>query len=206
MKHLHIGAAILIAVLVVIEQGCRKYSEGAQGAVESMRSGSLSVDSTAYVPDSLYIDWIDRSGLGLELPANHAARFGDMGYRIVDSPSKAGYILHVTILAAGPVARARLAELTNSGYGSPARFSGDGVTGLLADILLVQRRVPRASKPGQTRLKNIARRNAVSSSQMRLGLFQTGIHKRQAMSGNFRDVLLQEACAALPETRRSGGK
>lgn len=92
------------------------------------------------------------------------------GYTVSPTPSEAGYILQVVVLSAGTTAPERARAVVAAGYGAPSGLSGEGGAALVADVLLVQRTVPSSERPSRVRLKNISRRNAVASSQMRLGL------------------------------------
>lgn len=92
------------------------------------------------------------------------------GYTIVDSPSKAGNILQIVVLAAGISSPNATRSIVARGYGAPSSLSGSGGTTLVADVLLVQRNVPSAKQPEHVKLKNISRRNALSNSQMRIAL------------------------------------
>ena len=60
-------------------------------------------------------------------------------------------------------------------------------------VLLVQRRVPSSRRPSRTNLKNISNRNAVASSQMRLGLLvRHDIRLKSELPTYFADVLARE--------------
>ncbi len=86
----------------------------------------------------------------------------------------------------------------DAGYGAPSALSGTGGAALLADVLLVQRRVPSSRRPSRTNLKNISNRNAVASSQMRLGLLvRHDIRLKSELPAYFADVLAHELSADI---------
>ena len=88
--------------------------------------------------------------------------------------------------------------MVDAGYDGPSKFSGTGGTALLADVLLVQRRVPSARRPSRANLKNISNRNAVASSQMRLGLLvRHDIRLKAGLPPYFADVLARELSTAI---------
>lgn len=146
-------------------------SDGSAPQTEALTytSGSLHLPDHADAPRVIYVEARNSDGQSLPISKNLQAALAAEHFRIVDSPSEAGYILNIKILQRGKVDPANLGALTQAGYGSPARFMGTGGVGMLVDALLVQRRVPSASKPANARLKNISARNAMESAQMRLG-------------------------------------
>lgn len=189
--------ASLLCALVCA--GCvRQREAGSAADVHILRSGELSRVERADVPSRIYVDVRDMTGRALRLPANAARDFKSTQFSLADSPSQAGYILQVSLLDEGVVSPAALEALVRAGYGAPARFSGTGAAGLLADVLLVQRVVPSHRRPSRARLKNITSRNAVGSSQMRLGLYvdhETPPHN--SLPVYFADALARELSAAI---------
>lgn len=70
-------------------------------------------------------------------------------------------------------------------------------------MLLVQRRVPSARRPSRANLKNISNRNAVASSQMRLGLLvRHDIRLKAGLPPYFADVLARELSTGHQRCRR----
>ena len=205
MRNFRMFLILLQAFFMATAMGCSLPSAGAGERVSVLGSGTLdSGEAQGHVPASLYIDFRDQNGRKLRLTEGQKAPFRNMGYRLVEKPSDAGHILHVTILGRDQVSHEKLEKLVAAGYGSPARFSGRGANGLLADLLLVRRRVPGGEEPAQTRLKNIARRNALGNSQMRLGLFSRGKPEKMDGEDRLRDALLKETQAALPRAPGQG--
>ncbi len=88
------------------------------------------------------------------------------GFGRTTQPSKADRIITVKILYRGEGSREAMERAVRAGYGSrlPA-VSGEGAV-LVADLLLVRRKVPG----GHVQMRNISARNTVSSSTLRIGL------------------------------------
>ncbi|WP_308621053.1 conjugal transfer protein TraT [uncultured Desulfovibrio sp.] len=192
---------LLLPVLVLIlamSCACVRQRGGVDAEVRVLREGALTPMEHGDVPDRMYVDVRDMTGRALRLPAHAGRSLGNTSVTLVENPSEAGYILQISLLDEGAVDPETFAALVKGGYGTPARFSGGGASGLLADILLVQRKVPSHSRPSRARLKNITSRNAVGSSQMRLGLLiphETPPH--DALPATFADALARELGEAL---------
>jgi hypothetical protein len=166
------------------------------GEVDVLRSGELRHSAhDANIAKVVYVAVRDKTDrlFGLRSDIEAAARM--KGFTVTDNPSKAGYVVQVTTLAAGVTSPDKLRDLVNAGYGAPSDFFGGGATALLADILLVQRRVPVS---GRQNLKSISSRSAVASSQMRLGLL---MRREFRMDGGvpqgFKDALVRELDATI---------
>lgn len=138
--------------------------------VSLVKSGDLELKSRKNSPRTIYVDVRDATGNAPLTPEVLPAMLEEDNYEVVDNPSEAAYILHVSLLAEGRTDPALLKELVNNGYDSEAKFAGDGVSAWLVDALLVQRKVPEASRESQVRLQNISARNAIGNSQMRLAV------------------------------------
>lgn len=156
--------------LILTFWGCAREKAVASDEIKSYQSGSLHVSSHKDAPRTIYIDLGSPGKSDPALSREMAKALAEEHFQVADSPSEAGYILHISVLQEGNVSPDVLKSLVNAGYGSEARFAGNGATGLLADALLVQRRVPQAARPSRARLKNISERNALESTQMRVGL------------------------------------
>lgn len=194
---------LLLSVFVLIlamSGACVRQREAVDTEIRVLRAGSLTPMEHGDVPDRMYVDVRDMTGRALRLPAHAGRNLGNTRISLVENPSEAGYILQVSLLDEGTVDPETFASLVEGGYGTPARFSGGGASGLLADILLVQRKVPSHSRPSRARLKNITSRNALGSSQMRLGLLvphETPPHN--ALPASFADALARELGEALSQ-------
>lgn len=188
----------LILLTVILSCACIRQREAESAEILVLREGALSPLERKDVPDKMYVDVRDMTGRALRLPAHAGRRLDRTRVTLVENPSEAGYILQVSLLDEGTVSPEALEEIVKAGYGAPARFSGSGGHGLLADVLLVQRKVPSHARPSRARLKNITSRNAVGSSQMRLGLLVPHEEPRHnALPTSFADALAREVGDAL---------
>ena len=122
------------------------------------------------------------------------------GYTIVPNPSEAGYILQVVVLSAGVAAQESVRQMVAAGYDAPSQLSGRGSTALVADVLLVQRNVPTAPQPKRTKLKSISKRNAVASSQMRIGLLAHQEFKGEGVPPVFAETMGKELASHIHAT------
>lgn len=189
---------LALALLALVLASCIRQREAESAEIRVLREGELSPIERKDVPDKMYVDVRDMTGRALRLPAHAGRRLDRTRITLVENPSEAGYILQVSLLDEGTVSPEALAEIVKAGYGAPARFSGSGGHGLLADVLLVQRKVPSHARPSRARLKNITSRNAVGSSQMRLGLLVPHEEPRHnALPTSFADALAREVGDAL---------
>lgn len=146
---------------------------GEKPEISVLESGKLELSAKKDFPRTIYVDIRDATGHVPLTPEVLPAMLKEDNFEIVDNPSKAAYILHISLLEEGRTNPAALAEQVREGYDSEAKFSGEGVSAWLCDALLVQRHVPEASRESQTRLKNISARNAIASSQMRFAIYAT---------------------------------
>lgn len=192
---------LLLALLVlVLSSACVRQREAPDPGIRILRAGSLAPMEHEDVAEAMYMDVRDLTGRNLVLPAHVERYLESTGVRLVEKPSQAGYILHISLLCEGTVSPEVLSALVESGYGTDARFSGDGGHGLLADILLVARTVPSHARPSRARLKNISSRNALGASQMRLALFAPfEPPPHSALPESFVDALSRELDQALKQ-------
>ena len=196
--HARLPLLLLVLLAVTLSCACIRQREAESAEIRVLRSGELSPVENGDVPDKMYVDVRDMTGRALRLPAHAGRNLARSRITLVENPSEAGYILQVSLLDEGTVSPEALAALVDAGYGAPARFSGRGGHGLLADVLLVQRKVPSHARPSRARLKNITSRNAVGSSQMRLGLLVPHEEPRHnALPSSFADTLARELERAL---------
>lgn len=146
-------------------------------------------------------DNTNRRAAGLN--AQTEASLRRMGYAVVANPSEAGYILQVVVLAAGVASPENARAVVAAGYGAPSSLSGSGGTALVADVLLVQRQVPSAKRPSRVKLKNISRRNAVASSQMRIALLA---HKEVNLEGGLTSFMMDTLARELSISLHKAGE
>ena len=161
---------LLLCVILAALCGCvRQPADAAR--VEVLRQGQLEQpESDANIHPAVYVNVRDNTNKLFGLRAQTEAWLQRQGYTIVPNPSEAGYILQVVVLSAGVAAQESVRQMVAAGYDAPSQLSGRGSTALVADVLLVQRHVPSAQQPSRSKLKSISKRNAVASSQMRIGL------------------------------------
>ena len=161
---------LLLCVIFATLSGCvRQPADAAR--VEVLRQGQLEQpESDANIHPVVYVNVRDNTNKLFGLRAQTEAWLQRQGYTVVPNPSEAGYILQVVVLSAGVAAQESVRQMVAAGYDAPSQLSGRGSTALVADVLLVQRHVPSAQQPSRSKLKSISKRNAVASSQMRIGL------------------------------------
>ena len=161
---------LLPCVIFATLCGCVRQSAD-NARVEVLRQGQLEQpESDANIHPAVYVNVRDNTNKLFGLRTQTEAWLQRQGFTVVPNPSEAGYILQVVVLSAGVAAPESVRQMVAAGYDTPSQLSGRGSTALVADVLLVQRHVPSAQKPERTKLKSISKRNAVASSQMRLGL------------------------------------
>lgn len=189
---------LLLGLSLLPLNACVRQRDGDAGEVEVLRSGALNRAGDEDIPNVAYVNVRDMSNRVFHLGSQAEAWLGRKGFTVTDNPSQAGYIVQISVLAAGPVDPDSLRAVVDAGYDGPSKFSGTGGTALLADVLLVQRRVPSARRPSRANLKNISNRNAVASSQMRLGLLvRHDIRLKAGLPPYFADVLARELSTAI---------
>lgn len=197
------GLCLILLLLMII--GCHKQQEAVSAEIGASSSGSLYIAPRKGIPMTIFLDMKDSTVSTAPFTADVRKAITGERYKIVDSPASAGYILHINIVRHGPLDPAVMTSVINAGYGAEAEFSGQGGTGLVADVLLVQRSVPQESRPSQTRLKNISNRNAKNHAQIRFGLLVEG-ENAGMVDSVFSKALAKEVKAALlaqnPETNQ----
>lgn len=152
----------------------RQVGELQPKAVCVYKAGEFKTVDKGASQKTIFLDVRDETGnLPLTPVILRSLLEGD-NFSIVDAPSKAAYILTIAILEEGSTTPDNVEELVDKGYGTEATFSPGDSSGWIADALLVKRRVPSEKRPSQERLKNISRRNALESSQLRIGLATQG--------------------------------
>ena len=161
---------LLLCAALAALCGCVRHPADA-ARVEVLRQGQLEEpEGDVNINPIVYVNVRDNTSKTSGLRSQVETWLQRRGYTVVPNPSEAGYILQVVVLSAGVAAPENVRQIVNAGYDAPSQLTGKGGTALVADVLLVQRHVPSAQKPERTKLKSISKRNAVASSQMRLGL------------------------------------
>lgn len=186
--------AVLCLSFLTISPACSRQNDTPPGEIKTYRNGELRLLS-ADEQKSVYVDAAD-----LERPegvASLKAALARDGFVIAASPSEASYILRVSVMGTGAVDPVIFASLVNAGYGGSAKFSGEGAVGALADVLLVRREAPEHPRPSRARLKNAANRNALESSQARVGALREDGDPAKNDFSLFADAIAGELKAAL---------
>ena len=184
---------LLLGLSLIPLNACVRQRDGDASEVEVLRSGALNRAGDEDIPNVVYVSVRDMTNRVFHLRSQTEAWLGRKGVTVTGNPSQAGYIVQISVLAAGQAAPESLRGVVDAGYDAPSVLSGTGGTALLADVLLVQRRVPSSRRPSRTNLKNISNRNAVASSQMRLGLLvRHDIRLKSELPAYFADVLARE--------------
>lgn len=207
----HRLSAIALLLACCLGLAACKHSRVDPEAIETMHKGAFVVEGGGEIANCFYVD-VQGQTEGLEsLVAATEAKLRLGGCQTTNNPSQAGYILHLNILHSGPCGGDALRNAVDAGYDSPLLRMGDGdATGLVADALLVQRRIPTHKRPSFVRLKNISNRNAVGNSQMRFGLLLPSGTRN--LPPAFVEVLSREIASALrlptqaPPPRQEGGR
>ncbi|MDR1660068.1 MAG: complement resistance protein TraT [Desulfovibrio sp.] len=138
------------------------------GDLTVLRSGSLTVHQAEGVARVAYVSMRDGNNRIFGLRAQLERCLVSRGFSVTNNPSEAGYIIRLSVPAAGASSPEAARGAVDNGYAGEALLSGTEGTALVADALVVQRRVPQSGKRG---LKTISNRMAVADSQMRLALF-----------------------------------
>lgn len=166
MKQIRNPLVLLLFACLLFSSACVKQSRQA-GPLDVYRNGKLDEAGTD-IADVAYVSVRDSTTLVGNLHGEIERRLQTHGIKLTGNPSQAGYILQISVLACATSSTDNLKKSVDAGYGAPVALSGKGNTALVTDALLVLRRVPRAGK--KQALQSISNRQAVASSQMRLGL------------------------------------
>ena len=167
--------------------------------VEVLRQGQIEEPEVdVNIHPAVYVNVRDNTNKIFGLRTQVETWLQRQGYTVVPNPSEAGYILQIVVLAAGTTAPETASQVVTAGYDAPSQLSGKGGTAMVADVLLVQRHVPSTQGSRRTNLKNIGKRNAVGSSQMRIALlvhqeFKTGA----GMPPVFAETLAKELATSV---------
>ena len=209
MRPKRLTVLVLLVVFCLCLAAC-KHSKVDPEAIEAMHKGAFVVENDEDIANCFYVD-VQGQTEGMEhLVAETEAKLRLNGYKTTNNPSQAGHILHLNILYSGSCGADVLRSAVDAGYGSTLRMREGDAMGLVADALLVQRRIPTHKRPSFVRLKNISNRNAVGNSQMRFGLLLPSGTRN--LPPAFVEVLSRELASALqlptraPQPRRGDGR
>lgn len=181
MKNFCLKLSLLLGMLLLALPGCRHQTEAkvppAPQASDAARTpvaihqGSLHIPHHVEAPRVVYVDARAAESHAPHLRDHLAEALRKSKFRLADTPSKAGYILHVQILKDGQIDPQSLKSAVQAGYGKKSSLKGGGTRALLVDALMVQRRIPSAKRPSRQQMKNISSRNALGSNRMRLAVY-----------------------------------
>ncbi len=136
---------------------------------------------------------MESASLNISDPKNLAGKFEerlermlvDRQFTLTDQPSLAERIISLKILYKGEAGREDMERAVKAGYNTPMpELSGEGGV-LVADLLLVRRRIPSSAN---MELSTISARNTMSSSTLRIGLYSSA-------PSSLKDRSLEEALA-----------
>lgn len=190
MIHSRFFSLLLLCAVLLPPTACVRNKKMVSVPVEALHSGDLGDLAEEGIPRVIFVSIRGMTESSPTLRRQIERELLRQGFEVTDTPSQAGYILQLSILASGQVAPESLRSTVDAGYDAPVRFSGEGASGVVADALLVQRRVPVAGRPERVHLKNISHRNAVGSGQLRVGLLRRT--DRTAEDGAFVEALARE--------------
>ena len=191
---------LVLCVLFATLCGCvRQPADSAR--VEVLHQGQLEQpESDANIHPAVYVNVRDNANKMFGLRAQTESWLQRQGFTVVPNPSEAGDILQVVVLSAGIAAPESVRQMVAAGYDTPSQLSGRGSTALVADVLLVQRHVPSAQQPSRSKLKSISKRNAVASSQMRIGLLAHQEFKGDGVPPVFAETIGKELATHIHGT------
>ena len=134
--------------------------------------------------ESASLNISDPKGYGGEFEGRLERMLADRQFSLTDQPSLAERIISLKLLYKGKGSLDELRSAVMAGYDAPLpKMSGDDSV-FVADLLLVQRRIP----PSNMELSTVSARNTVSSSSVRIGL-------HTSKSSALKDRALEEALA-----------
>lgn len=200
MKNFSLLRLYAIFIIIIFSCACERNASTETGEIEVsvQKAGKLELKLKKDSPRTIYIDVRDSKDHTTLTPEYLPAMLTEDNFEVVDNPSKAAYILHISLLEEGRTDPQKLNGLLDSGYDGKSGFSGDGLSAWLADALLVQRRVPAAKRESHTRLQNISARNALGNSQMRIAISTSAmLDGREAYKKVFAKTLAQAIREAL---------
>ncbi|MDR1777468.1 MAG: complement resistance protein TraT [Desulfovibrio sp.] len=160
-----------------------------------LRDGAPPLPAQEDVTGVVYVSLRDGNNRIFGLRAQLEKCLVSKGYAVTQNPSKAGYIVQLSVPSAGQSSRDAAEAAVKNGYAGDHRLSGTEGTALIADALVVQRRVPQHGKKS---LKNISTRRAVADKQMRLALYSPRkFNFQQSLPDAVTERIAGEICSGL---------
>ncbi|MCI7569935.1 MAG: complement resistance protein TraT [Desulfovibrio sp.] len=173
-------------------------------SMQILQTGSLEAQGGPGVARTVYVDARDALKPAPVLRDAIVRRLTGAGFKVIDSPSKAGHILHVNVVAAGECDAGTARAAIDAGFDSPVRLQGGGSVVIVADALLVERNVPSPHKARSNAMRSITRRNALADSRLRLGIILPHIDRSPLVEASVADRLAQELCRPLETADKQG--
>ncbi|WP_299395621.1 complement resistance protein TraT [uncultured Desulfovibrio sp.] len=173
-------------------------------SMQILQTGSLEAQGGPGVARTVYVDARDALKPAPVLRDAIVRRLTGAGFEVIDSPSKAGHILHVNVVAAGECDAGTARAAIDAGFDSPIRLQGGGSVVIVADALLVERNVPSPHKARSNAMRSITRRNALADSRLRLGIILPHIDRSPLVEASVADRLAQELCRPLETADKQG--
>lgn len=165
--------------------------------MQIVQAGSLEAQGGPGVARTVYVDARDAHKPAPVLRDAIVRRLTGAGFEVIESPSKAGHILHVNIVAAGECDAGAARAAISAGFDSPVQLQGKDSVVIVADALLVERTVPSPNRARSNAMRSIARRNALADSRLRLGVILPHIERSPLVETSVADRLAQEICRPL---------
>ncbi len=165
--------------------------------MQIVQAGSLEAQGGPGVAKTVYVDARDAHKPAPVLRDAIVRRLTGAGFEVIESPSKAGHILHVNIVAAGECNADAARAAINAGFDSPVQLQGKDSVVIVADALLVERTVPTPNRARSNAMRSITRRNALADSRLRLGVILPHVERSPLVETSVADRLAQEICRPL---------
>ena len=165
--------------------------------MQVMQTGALEAQGGPGVARTVYVDARDAHKPAPILRDAIIRRLSGAGFEVIDSPSKAGHILHVNVVAAGECNADAARAAIRAGFDSPVQLQGGDSVVIVADALLVERNVPSPNRARSNAMRSISRRNALADSRLRLGIILPHIDRSPLVEASVADRLAQELCRPL---------
>lgn len=168
---------LALALLLCLCQGCVRNAGPVEAEIFSNGSLEGVIRHKDRHREPVYLGVHDHSGRLGQLEGLVWQKLASQGHEMTKNPSEAVWIIQVSLPAAGPCNDQALRGAVNAGYDSKCQLGHQDksqANGCVADILLVKRNIPEDKRESRKRLRNVSARNALASSQMRLGLILKG--------------------------------
>lgn len=165
--------------------------------MQVVQAGSLEAQGGPGVARTVYVDARDAHKPAPVLRDAIVRRLTGAGFEVIESPSKAGHILHVNIVASGECNAETARAAISAGFDSPVQLQGRDSVVIVADALLVERTVPTPNRARSNAMRSITRRNALADSRLRLGVILPHVERSPLVETSVADRLAQEICRPL---------